>query len=237
MTLNEMYFKNENGRVCKFKIEYDDEPWNPRYDMDGNIGHIMAWWGRYGRDKYGDYKENTYRGPDDCLNALVEANVPHISDVEVITIKEKIEILEKHDFIFLNLFAYEHSGITMSCSYTYPYTDRWDGGWAGFVYTTKNELFHVLGREENEWKEIAKEILTGEVELYDQYLRGECYGYIVEEKVHWTSEDDDEMDTWEHLESCWGYYSDKFGDELLYEIAVDYGLKKEELFHDEITKG
>jgi hypothetical protein len=43
---------------------------------------------------------------------------------------------------------------------------------------------------------------------------GEVYGWILEERVEWVRKDQegevagecDEVETWEHLDSCWGYY-------------------------------
>jgi hypothetical protein len=41
---------------------------------------------------------------------------------------------------------------------------------------------------------------------------GEVYGWILEERVTWAQVDPPvvgenvEMETWEHLDSCWGYY-------------------------------
>ena len=70
--------------------------------------------------------------------------------------------------------------------------------------------------------------MDDEVKLYDQYLQGDCYGYIIDElgmddqaslesKMNLLSEDDMEWD--ENKESCWGFFSSKWGDELIEEIA------------------
>ena len=45
--------------------------------------------------------------------------------------------------------------------------------------------------------------LRGEVEAFDQYLRGDVYGVIVQRVKR--DEDGDEVDT-EELDSCWGFY-------------------------------
>lgn len=41
------YFKDSDGKICRIHVEQDSEPLNPRYDWDGNIGHMMCWWNRY----------------------------------------------------------------------------------------------------------------------------------------------------------------------------------------------
>lgn len=65
--------------------------------------------------------------------------------------------------------------------------------------------------------EKIKEILRGEVEIYDQYLRGEVYGFIVED------------DDGEHIDSCWGFYGDT--DYPLKEArgVIDHHLSREEV--------
>lgn len=61
--------------------------------------------------------------------------------------------------------------------------------------------------------------MQGEVEEYDMYLTGEVYGVITEE---YNAEDDD----WEEKDNCWGFFNDKWGDELIKEIALDFGVSE-----------
>ena len=51
----------------------------------------------------------------------------------------------------------------------------------------------------------ATDMLRGEVETYDQYLRGEVYGYVVEKKVGCACCGHVEI---EEVDSCWGFYGD-----------------------------
>lgn len=67
--------------------------------------------------------------------------------------------------------------------------------------------------EEN-WIEVADHYLEGEMETYDQYLRGDVYGYKLTKKViqqdkcphcgEIISEYEDEVEE----DSCWGFYGD-----------------------------
>ena len=59
--------------------------------------------------------------------------------------------------------------------------------------------------------------MKDEVSVYDQYLTGEVYGIITEEY-------DTTTKTWVELDSCWGFFSDKWGDELIREIASEIGI-------------
>lgn len=102
-------------------------------------------------------------------------------------------VKNKDDIIILPLYIYDHSGITIS---TVPFNDHWDSGKVGYIYITKSKV-----KEEFDWKVVTQrrkdkiiDCLRGEVETYDQYLRGEVYGYIIEGNGN------------ENIDSCWGYY-------------------------------
>jgi len=96
------------------------------------------------------------------------------------------------DVVMLPLYLYDHSGITMS---TAPFSCPWDSGQVGFIFVTKEAL-----RKEYGWKRITPKrmeqiykYLSGEVETYDQYLRGDIYYFLAKE-------DDDVVD------SCSGFF-------------------------------
>ena len=215
----EYYYYEENGKLFRFHLERDEEPWNPRKDQDGNIGTMNLYWNRY---VLGD---NDGKGnADDTLNEIIFDNVPKDKYDEENVIydmgrNEKIVLLQSQEnIVLLPCFIYEHGGLTISCSNaSYPFNDRWDSGMAGYIYTTKEKCFEQWGIKEMntfEWKARAARELVDEVKLYDKYLQGECYGYRQEK---YDPEDDDWIDD----ESCWGFYSDKWGEELAREIAND----------------
>lgn len=218
--MSEYYYYEENGKLFRFHLERDEEPWDPRKDQDGNIGTMNLYWSRYA---LGD---NEGKGDaDDTLNEIIFENVPEDKYDEENVIydmgrNEKIVLLQSQENIVLLLcFIYEHGGLTISCSNaSYPFNDRWDSGMAGYIYTTKEKCFEQWGVKEMntfEWKARAARELVAEVELYDKYLQGECYGFKLDRY-------DPEDDEWEeNVESCWGYYSDKWGEKLAREIADD----------------
>lgn len=103
--------------------------------------------------------------------------------------------LEK--YIALNIYLYDHSGQTISSG---PFSCRWDSGWFGIVAVSIEKV-----KKEYGWKILTKsrrkkieKYLQGEIDTYDQYLRGEVYGFQV------TPEDDDT----EIIDSCWGFFGD-----------------------------
>ena len=67
------------------------------------------------------------------------------------------------------------------------------------------------------WRNRAEEIMRGEVELYDNYLRGEVYGYELYER-------DSDTD-WSEIDSCWGFYGDTLEENGMLD-CVGYGLNE-----------
>lgn len=167
-------------------------------------------------------KRDSYISYDNVLEGYMIDDM-----IEYLTFAERWELLKKHaDIVYLPLYAYEHGMITISASSGYPYNDRWDGGQCGWIWTDKETVmkhcggyrddsdeFHPL-TEEN-WEEVASYAMLSEVKTYDQYLQGDVYGYIVEKY-------DPEINAWEDNDSCWGFYSDKFGEELEEELAREF---------------
>ena len=101
--------------------------------------------------------------------------------------------------ICLPLFLYDHSGITISTSESYP-DKNWDAGQVGFIIATKAAIreCYSIKHVTKKYIEKAKEILLGEIKVYDQYLRGDVYGFMIE------------TPDGEHINSCWGFYGDDF---------------------------
>lgn len=91
----------------------------------------------------------------------------------------------------LPLYIYDHSGITIWVGDNEPLIPGahrgWDSGQVGFVYTTKEQM-DLIGTP----RKAVSRVLKAEVEDFDSYLRGEVYGYRVEDR-------DEEVD------SCWGF--------------------------------
>lgn len=145
--------------------------------------------------------------------------------IDCLSCKDKWYLLEKHaNIIALPLYLYDHSGITMNCC---GFSDRWDSGQVGWIYTDKNTVLGTGADIERNWKETAYEWMEGEVKEYDMYLQNEVYGIITEEYDGEGNPEDD--NSWTDEESCWGFYSSKWGDDLIKEIANEYRIS-EQLF-------
>lgn len=124
--------------------------------------------------------------------------------------------LKESNFVLIKAInMYDHSGITVSTSNSYPYNDYWDSGIVGFIYVTKKTIFEECGdiTEEN-WKERADEYLEGEMKTYDQYLRGDVYSFrltktvIQQDKCPHCGEVIREYEDEEFVDGCSGFYGD-----------------------------
>ncbi len=103
-----------------------------------------------------------------------------------------MKMAELCGFIILPLYLYDHSGITMN---TTGFSCPWDSGMVGFIYVTRDDALAELGvsRLTEKGRKRIEGMLRGEVATYDQFIRGEVYGWYV----------DDEDG---NLYSCWGYF-------------------------------
>ena len=111
--------------------------------------------------------------------------------------------------VVLPLGLYDHGGITMYVGTTHAFDAAgWDSGIVGLTFDTP-ETRAVCGTP----PERIEEVLRGEVEEYDRYLRGEVYGAVYERLHTWTREDGETRTEWEAEDSVGGM--------LGYEHAVE----------------
>ncbi len=128
-------------------------------------------------------------------------------------------------YVAQNLYFYDHSGQTISSR---PFSCPWDSGWFGIVAVSVEKVKKEFG-----WKLLTaarrrkiEEYLQGEIDTYDNYLRGEVYGYQIT-----PADDKDNV-----LESCWGYFGDTGLDQLKDECrdTIDHLIsEKERQEHEE----
>jgi len=77
------------------------------------------------------------------------------------------------EIIALPLYLYDHGGITMSTS---AFGCAWDSGQVGWIHCTKGRAREWFGSDDE--ARILR-ALKGEVEEYDQYLRGYVFEVVV----------------------------------------------------------
>ena len=178
---------------CTIEIEQDPDPMNPRTEWD-NLGNMICCHKRYVLGNKHSYKHSDYSSWDEFINAIEKNEGP---------------------IVWLPIYMYDHSGITIN---TTGFSDQWDPGRLGFIYITKEKI-----REEYGWKVINKErlkkilsYLLGEVEVYDQYLTGDVYGFTNKNAEG------------EEIHSCWGFFGHDHEKSGLLESAkseIDYYLE------------
>lgn len=107
------------------------------------------------------------------------------------------------DIVSQPLYLYDHSGISIS---TGGFSCPWDSGQVGFAFVTLAALRECTMKPRAVWtkrnRQWAIDCINGECETYDQYLRGDVYGYQVEVSPL----DDYESADWEHVDSCYGFF-------------------------------
>ena len=125
-----------------------------------------------------------------------------LGDKHSMSIEECDRLIITSKAVSLPIYMYDHSGTTIR---TYPYDCPWDSGQVGHIYLTREQILKEQGitRMSPKARVWAKKILVAEVEEYDQYLRGEVYGYTVTTKKHCDNCGHDEIEV---EDSCWGFY-------------------------------
>lgn len=178
-------------------IKYDENPESPR-DWD-NLCEI-----HYGSSRYilGDTCHTDQESID---NMLAEAK-------------------RQGDLVF-SLYAYIHSGVTISLGDFYGRLPQghaeFDSGQCGLVIVRRKKMLEEFNSKTftAKLKQKARKIVEAEIETFDSYLRGDVYGYVIEEDG----------------DSCWGFYSIKDAMEAAKE-SVDYIVEQDKKKHFEQIK-
>lgn len=106
---------------------------------------------------------------------------------------------QENAVVILPLYLYDHSGITIN---TTGFSCSWDSGQVGWVYVSKNKMLEEYNEITDETIEKAKSVIVGEIQTYDEYIRGEVYGYRLF-KIELCNKGHEHK---EEVDSCWGYY-------------------------------
>jgi len=151
----------------------DEDPSNPREEYD-NLTTMVCFHRRYILGDKHEYNTDDASSWDGMRDLIAKDNPGGL--------------------IILPLFLYEHSGITIS---TGEFDCSWDSGQVGFIYMSVEEFTkNCEGNTEASLDE-AKKILEADVQTYDQYLRGDMWGYSIEDGDG------------NFVDSCWGFYGEE----------------------------
>jgi hypothetical protein len=154
----------------KVEIHIDEDPSNPR-DFD-NCDLFILFHKRYNLGDKHDYKHEDFSGWDEM----------------------EAQIIKDHDPVVIkSVYLMDHSGISISDK---PFSCHFDSGMIGFALISRKSALKEMNakRVTRKVKEWAKKCLDSSIKTYDEYLKGEVYGYVIKDE-----EDND-------LESCWGFF-------------------------------
>ncbi len=128
-----------------------------------------------------------------------------LGDTHNLTVDEfKETYLNDEEVICLPVFMIDHSGIALN---TTGFSCPWDSGLVGWIVATKDDIIAGWGSYSPETIEKAKECLKIEVEVYSDYLAGDCYGFQKVDK-------DGEV-----IDSCYGFIGSDHKASGLYDAA------------------
>jgi hypothetical protein len=132
----------------------------------------------------------SYTGSVDRTCFLIDAKV-----------SEYVDSIVRDGYVILPLFLMDHSGISMG---TGSFGCPWDSGQVGWI-VCDNE---TIQRDFNGDRDLAEKALESEVKVYDDYLTGNVYGFIVEERDKSDCPTCKRSHEWDETDSCWGFFGD-----------------------------
>ena len=214
----------------RVRIMQHSDPCNPRTEWNGHVGRMICFHRNY------DLGDKHSYDADDCMKALaceaspdIEEKIDRLEDTIHSKLADRalrfghasfedrysyadswvsprvnalIESALSDGYVILPLYLYDHSGISMSVGRDYPFNCPWDSGQVGVIVCDKKTIDEEFGGD----KDKAEKALRDEVEVYDQYIRGDVYGFIIEERETEDCEHCEREFDWEHVDSCFGFY-------------------------------
>ena len=199
-----------DGRKFRLVIEQDQSPEDPR-SWD-NLGTMLCCNRNY---QLGDCNSN--RETEEQLAELCRKYGKTDEEIDEMDFREEIRfLLEQDDICGLPLYITDHSGISMQ---TYRF-DAWDSSFVGSIFVEKDfYLAQMCLKDEEGWKEKAKETLKCEIETYSDFLEGNVYQWTLYEPVVVIRQSIDGKELsrtideeGEVVDSMSGFYDPTFGD-------------------------
>ena len=173
----------KSGKADGLRLEYNksDREWELTYYDD----YFKKW-----------YSAGSYDAPLDSERGIVADGI-----LENMLTGDLLDLAGKA-YLIKPLYLYDHSIQSIS---TDSFVGRahhadWDSGQVGVVYVSFDDVKKEYGNASPESVEKAEKVINAEVDNYDSYIRGECYGFRLFEKG-------------EEIDSCWGFLGD-FDDAL-----------------------
>lgn len=207
---------------------------NPREFYD-HLGTLKCFHSRYALSDDGYNDDN----PEDFLRSLAEEISQDCEDTiyeledgdewgrlyekygydKAVQISEEqiqkiIEQTIEDEYIILDVYMYDHSGIILN---TDGFSCHWDSSKIGFIYVSKDDVEKKYGKIDDETIELVKRILKSEIQEFSDYVSGNVYGYTID------NPDGNETDF-----SCWGFFGDWETSGLIDHAKSDINSAKEQ---------
>jgi hypothetical protein len=141
----------------EIEIHTDRDALSPRSEMD-NLGIMVCW---HDRHNLGDCHTVDQKDSWQATKKAIES--------------------EFNVGVMLPVYLYDHSVLAIQ---TKPFSCPWDSGQVGFIFITEDALRSEYDLADDmpisaEILELALRRLEGEVEIYNQYLQGDVFGYVI----------------------------------------------------------
>ena len=178
----------------KYKLEIFDDlnPCSPR-EFD-NLGTMVCFHRRYNLGDETELKSSDFSSWEELENYLYK---------------------EENALIAIPVFMYDHSGLWIN---TTGFSCPWDSGQVGYIYISKEKVRREYSckRISKKLKKMIREMLCSEVDLYNDYLSGNVYGFTLTNK-----ENAEEIDS-----SC-GFYGTDYIENGIFDYVSSYFTKAE----------
>lgn len=173
------------------KIYPDFDPGSPR-EWD-NLGTIAHWHRHY---KLGEVEITDMT--EWLLQLIDEAGGDRYALEDCGAKDDALWTLVHNQYVVLPVALLDHSGLRMWIgSGPSPFDPGgWDSGQVGWIYCSREKAKKEFSRKR--WslalQKKVKDILTAEINTFDQLLSGDVYGFVIEDENE------------NHIDSCWGFY-------------------------------
>ena len=221
--------KIEKYKGLTIEIHTDDDPESPR--EWGGLGNMVCFHKRYNLgDKQegilGEIQKRSHDPAGSLRSHLNDCAEEEGWDLKGMPERDGWDLIEfflrvaRGAEVILPLYLFDYSGITMN---TTGFSCPWDSGRVGVIYTTKEAIlkYFVVEAISDELRCKAAECLKSEVKVYDQYLTGDVYGYVIKDGEG----EDLDVDLNKVSTSCWGFYGLECCMEAAKEAADDVAIE------------
>jgi hypothetical protein len=242
-------FETSKGRVA---IVLDQEPLNPREDHC--LGTIYHWHSRYDlgerilpynpdevRERRAEITARMAQIDEDLESLRKLKDEPDYPDsdedsdlmLERDRLEHELDELAGGPFdpekdVYLPVYMYDHSGITIN---TTGFSCPWDSGQVGWIVATKATVLKEFGVSSitPEVRVNVEGVLRTEIAVFDRYLRGEVYGYILYAPAAPPCSECGRAYEEVSEDSCWGFYDELDDRFYTYILEEQCGVPEDEV--------